>query len=74
MDNIDSLHAQVRALTGLNGTLLRLLVSRGVLTPADAADVISSAGRITAVTHPDAQKLLKDVLGIADRGRPPGAS
>jgi hypothetical protein len=68
--DIDSLHAQVKALTGLNGMLLRKLVSKGVLTTDDAAEIVHGATGAMGMAHDAAAPVLKPVEELVGSARP----
>jgi hypothetical protein len=68
--DIDALHAQVKALTGLNGMLLRKLVSKGMLTTDDAAEIVHGATGAMGLARDAAAAVLAPVEELVSRARP----
>lgn len=65
----ESLQAQIKALVGLNGTLLRKLVSNGTLTTEDAAEILYGATSAMGLSQEEAAPVLGPVEGLVGAAR-----
>ena len=70
--DINTLHAHIRALTAINGMLLRKLVSNGTLTTNDAAEIVYGATGATGLSREAAAAVLGPIEELVRGARPEG--